>query len=54
VHESMEKILLIRERLKMTQSRQKSYSNVRRIELKFDVDDWVYLKISLMKGVMRV
>ncbi|KAH0738137.1 hypothetical protein KY290_036842 [Solanum tuberosum] len=34
-------------------SRQKSYTDVRRRELEFDVDDWVYLKVSPMKGVMR-
>lgn len=35
------------------QSRQKSYSNVRIGHLEFEVDDWVYLKVSTMKGVMR-
>ncbi|WMV13376.1 hypothetical protein MTR67_006761 [Solanum verrucosum] len=28
-------------------------ADVRRRDLEFDVNDWVYLKISLMKGVMR-
>ncbi|WMV37628.1 hypothetical protein MTR67_031013 [Solanum verrucosum] len=37
----------------MVQSRQKSYTDVRRRELEFEVDDWVYLKVSPMKGVMR-
>ena len=37
----------------MAQSRQKSYADVRRRELEFDVLDWIYLKISPMKGVMR-
>ncbi|WMV45914.1 hypothetical protein MTR67_039299 [Solanum verrucosum] len=41
------------ERLKMAQSRQKSYADVRIRDLEFDVNDWVYLKISPMKGVMR-
>ncbi|WMV37690.1 hypothetical protein MTR67_031075 [Solanum verrucosum] len=53
VHEAMEKVRLIRERLKMAQSRQKSYANVRRRELEFDIDDRVYLKISPMKRVIR-
>ena len=35
------------------QSRQKSYTNVRKRLLEFEVDDWVYLKVSPMKGVMR-
>ncbi|KAH0706733.1 hypothetical protein KY289_011809 [Solanum tuberosum] len=34
-------------------SRQKSYTDVRRRALEFEVDDWVYLKVSPMKGVMR-
>ncbi|WMV50448.1 hypothetical protein MTR67_043833 [Solanum verrucosum] len=34
-------------------SRQKSYTNVRRRDLELEVDDWVYLKVSPMKGVMR-
>ncbi|XP_070004490.1 uncharacterized protein [Nicotiana sylvestris] len=37
----------------MTQSRQKSYSDVRRRDLEFEVGDWVFLRISPMKGVMR-
>ena len=49
----MEKVQLIRDRLKTAQSRQKSYADVRRRELGFQVDDWVFLKVSPMKGVMR-
>ena len=49
----MEKVQLIRERIKIAQSNQKSYANVRRRELEFKVDDWVFLKVSPMKGVMR-
>ncbi|WMV46552.1 hypothetical protein MTR67_039937, partial [Solanum verrucosum] len=53
VHQAMEKVKVIQESLKTAQSRQKSYSNVRRRDLEFEVDDWVYLKVSPMKGVMR-
>ncbi|WMV18799.1 hypothetical protein MTR67_012184 [Solanum verrucosum] len=53
VHEAIEMVRLIRERLRMAQSRQKSYADVRRRNLEFDVHDWVYLKISPMKGVTR-
>ena len=53
VHYAMEKVQLIRDRLKTAQSRQKFYADVRRRELEFQVDDWVFLKISPMKGVMR-
>ena len=50
----MEKVQLIRDRHKKAQSRQKSYADVRRRELEFQVDDWVFLKVSPMKGVMRL
>ncbi|WMV36990.1 hypothetical protein MTR67_030375 [Solanum verrucosum] len=53
VHQAMEKMKVIQERLKTAQSRQKSYIDVTRRELEFEVDDWVYLKVSPMKGVMR-
>ncbi|KAH0694961.1 hypothetical protein KY285_022058 [Solanum tuberosum] len=53
VHQAMEKVKVIQERLKTAQSRQKSYTDVRRRALEFEVEDWVYLKVSPMKGIMR-
>lgn len=53
VHQSMEKVKVFKERLKTAQSRQKTYTDVRRRDLEFEVNDWVYLKVSPMKGVMR-
>ena len=53
VHDAMEKVQHIRERLKTTQSHQKCYADLSRRELEFQVDDWVFLKVSPMKGVMR-
>ena len=50
---AMEKVQLIRGRLKTSQSGQKSYADVRRKKLEFQVDDWVSLRVSPMKGVMR-
>ncbi|KAH0757932.1 hypothetical protein KY290_021425 [Solanum tuberosum] len=44
VHDAMEKVQLIRDRLKTAQSRQKSYADVRRRDLEFQIDDWVFLK----------
>ncbi|KAH0709204.1 hypothetical protein KY284_010631 [Solanum tuberosum] len=38
--------------LKTAHSQQKTYANNRKRDLEFEVDDWVYLKISPMKGVM--
>ncbi|WMV18889.1 hypothetical protein MTR67_012274 [Solanum verrucosum] len=52
VYESIDKVQLIRERLRTTQSRQKSCADVRRKDLEFDVIDWVYLKIPPMKVLM--
>lgn len=39
VYEAIEKVRPIRERYKMTQSRQKSYADVRRRDLEFKVND---------------
>ncbi|XP_069144088.1 uncharacterized protein [Solanum lycopersicum] len=49
-----EKVQIIRDRLKTTQTRQKSYAYVRRRILELQVDEWVFLKISPMKRVMRL
>nr|GEV65222.1 hypothetical protein [Tanacetum cinerariifolium] len=48
-----EKIEIIRERLKEVQDRWKSYANRRRIPIKFNVGDFIMLKVSPWKGVMR-
>ncbi|RVX07813.1 Transposon Ty3-G Gag-Pol polyprotein [Vitis vinifera] len=49
----VEKISLIKERLKTTQSRQKSYVDNRRQDLEFEAGDHVFLKVSPMKSIMR-
>ena len=53
VHECNEKIPLIRQCLLTMQSRQKSYADHRRRPLEFMVEDWVFLKVSLTRGVVR-
>ncbi|WMV42390.1 hypothetical protein MTR67_035775, partial [Solanum verrucosum] len=53
VHEAMEKVQLINDRLKTAQSRHKSYADVRGMDLEFKIDDWIFLKVSPMKAVMR-
>ncbi|KAH0672805.1 hypothetical protein KY290_025037 [Solanum tuberosum] len=53
VMDALEKVRMIRERLKTAQSHQKSYADVRRRDLEFKVGDWVYLKVSPMKGVVH-
>lgn len=53
IHQAIEKVKIIQERSKTTQILQKSYTNVRRRDLEFEIDDWIYLKVSPMKGVTR-
>ena len=43
----------IREKLKAAQSCQKNYSDKRRRELSFEVGDYVYLKVSPIRGTRR-
>ena len=44
---------MIQERLKATQSRQKSHANKKRRDIEFDVGDHVFIKVLPLKGVMR-
>jgi hypothetical protein len=53
VKEIEEKVQRIIHNLKEAQARQKSYAHKRRIPLYFLVGDYVYLKVSPMKGVSR-
>jgi hypothetical protein len=46
-------VQMVRESLKVAQSRQKSYADKRRRELSFEVGDFVYLKVSPMRGAHR-
>nr|CAN75615.1 hypothetical protein VITISV_010163 [Vitis vinifera] len=50
---TIEKVSLIKERLKAAQSRQKSYADNRRRDFEFEVGDHVFLKVSPMKSIMR-
>ena len=53
VEETTEKIKVIKDHLKATQSRQKSYADVRQRLLQFDVGDYVFLKVTPRRGVAR-
>ena len=44
---------MIRNRLKTSYTRKKSYPDHRRMDLEFEEGDKMHLKISPMKGVMR-
>jgi hypothetical protein len=50
---SRKQVQIVRENLKTAHSRQKSYADNRRRELIFEVGDFVYLKVSLMRGMKR-
>ncbi|KAA0041507.1 putative polyprotein [Cucumis melo var. makuwa] len=53
VQSTNDAIQTIRARMKTAQSRQKSYVDVRRKDLEFDVGDKVFLKVAPMKSVLR-
>ncbi|GJT82284.1 putative reverse transcriptase domain-containing protein [Tanacetum coccineum] len=53
VHETTEKIVQIKHRMQAARDRQKSYADVRRMPLEFQVGDRVMLKVSPWKGVVR-
>jgi hypothetical protein len=44
---------MVRKNLRVAQSRQKSYVDHRRRELSFEVGDFIYLKVSPMRGLCR-
>ena len=49
--ESKEKVKLIRDRLKVAQSRQKSYADSKCKETVYEVGDRVYLRVTPLRGV---
>ncbi|KAL0559403.1 hypothetical protein IC582_004012 [Cucumis melo] len=53
VQSTNEAIQKIRSRMHTAQSRQKSYADVRRKDLEFEVGDEVFLKVAPMRGVVR-
>nr|GFA53556.1 reverse transcriptase domain-containing protein [Tanacetum cinerariifolium] len=53
IQETIEKIVQIKKRLQPACDRQKSYADVRRKPLEFQVGDKVMLKVSPWKGVVR-
>ncbi|GJW64947.1 putative reverse transcriptase domain-containing protein [Tanacetum coccineum] len=53
VHETTEKIIQIKSRIQSAHDRQKSYADVRRKPLEFQVGDKVMLKVSPWKGVIH-
>ncbi|GJR76223.1 putative reverse transcriptase domain-containing protein [Tanacetum coccineum] len=52
IHETTEKIVQIKQRIQAARDRQKSYADVRRKPLEFQVGNQVMLKVSPWKGVI--
>jgi hypothetical protein len=46
-------VQMVCESLKVAQSRQKSYADKRRRDLSFEIGDFIYLKVSPMRGTRR-
>ena len=53
IQDAIEKVKMIRDRMQTAQSRHKSYADHRRRNLEFQEGDYVFLKVSPFKGVMR-
>jgi len=53
VKEAEEQVRIIQQHIEAAQSRQKSYADKRRRPIEYEVGDYVYLKVSPMKGVQR-
>jgi hypothetical protein len=53
IQEVEEQVRMIRENLRTTQSRQKSYADTQRRLLEFKEGDHVYLKVSPIRGMRR-
>src|SRR5438132_1194029 len=53
IKEAEEQVAQVREKLKAAQSRQKSYADNRRTDLEFQEGDYVYLKVSAIRGTRR-
>ena len=52
VQTNVDKVNVIRDRLKAAQDRKKSYADKRRKNLEFEVEDRIFLKLSPWKGVV--
>ncbi|XP_073153229.1 uncharacterized protein [Henckelia pumila] len=53
IQETVGKVAIIKEKLKAAQDRQKSWADLKRRPLEFEVGEKVYVKLSPMKGVVR-
>jgi hypothetical protein len=51
--DAKKQVQMIRENLKVAHSRQKSYAAKRGRDLSFEISDFIYLKVSPMRGTRR-
>jgi hypothetical protein len=53
IQEAEEQVYIIRENLRIAQTRQKIYADIRRRPLEFEEGDHVYPKVSPLRGMRR-
>jgi hypothetical protein len=53
IEDAEQMVQTVRENLRIAQIRQKSYADGKQRDLTFSVDDYVYLKVSPMRGIRR-
>ena len=53
IQETEEKVKMIREILKLATDRQKSYADIKRKDIRYEIGEKVFLKVSPWKKVMR-
>ncbi|XP_073353742.1 uncharacterized protein [Aegilops tauschii subsp. strangulata] len=53
IRDAKKKVMLIKDRLKIAQSRQKSYADARRKDVEYAPGDRAYLRVSPLRGVKR-
>ena len=53
IQETEENVKMIRERLKIANDRQKSYADMKRKDIRYEIGEKVFLKVSPWKKVMR-
>ena len=53
IQETEEKVKIIRERLKIANDRQKSYADMKRKDIRYEIGEKVFLKVSPWKKVIR-
>ena len=53
IQETEEKVKMIRERLKVVNDRQKPYADMKRKDIRYEIGEKVFLKVSPWKKVMK-